>query len=75
MDATEKLLKKIRKGDKKRILKVLKLLREGKIKGIKLKDKKQFKVRVGRYRIQYHLKGDGIIIVSVRLRDEKTYKK
>lgn len=74
MDATEKLLKKIHKKDKRQILAAIESLLLGKIQGIKLANKNQYRLRVGKYRILYEHKKGGIEILEVRRRNEGTYK-
>lgn len=74
MDAISKLLKKISTKDKTRILSALEEIHAGKLSGIKLTGKNEFRVRIGHYRIIYQLKEEKPIITQVRRRNEKTYK-
>lgn len=74
MDATEKLLKKIHKKDKQQILAAIETLLLGRIQGIKLSNKNQYRLRVGNYRILYEHKRSGLEITEVRRRNEGTYK-
>ena len=75
MTPIEKLLAKIPRKDKEKILAALESLIAGEIQGIKLKQKNEYRVRVGHYRIFYkYTKGTSIEIVGVRRRNERTYR-
>jgi len=75
MNPTDKLLGKMSKKDKARLLKVMLLIQNGDLSGIKLKGPtNSYRVRVGVYRILYKKKGDGILIEEIRRRNENTYK-
>ena len=77
MDKIEKLLRKISKKQREFLLGVIKKLLSGKNEGLdikKLKDTDFYRLRSGRFRIIYHKENKEIIIDSIKLRDENTYK-
>lgn len=79
MDNTEKLFRKISKKEriilKELIIKISDKKERKNLKAIKLKESDFYKLRKGRYRILFHLdKNKEVIIDSIRLRNEKTYK-
>ncbi len=79
MDETEKLLRKRNKQDRDRILAAMKAIREGRFSGLhvkKLSGSTLFRARVGDFRIIFSVdkKTHTAQIVSVRLRDEGTYR-
>lgn len=74
----EKLLRKISKRDRKALLTVIEMLIEKKHSGLavkKLQGSDFYRVRKGAFRIIFHYgKNKEIIIDSIRLRSEDTYK-
>ena len=74
MNPTQKLLKKISRSDKERILEVMIKAKNGELRGIKLSNKNQYRIRVGNYRIKYSVYDGRQIIDEVRRRDKNTYK-
>ena len=79
MDKIEKLLRKISKSDRDRLLQIINLLLEGKKAGLniqKVKNTDFYRLRSGRFRIIFHLQGKNkeIVIDSVKLRNENTYR-
>ncbi len=78
MNKIEKFFKKISKTEKKDILKQIKLTQERKInpaKIKKIKDSKNFRIRVGKFRVLFYWKYDGsIMLIDIRKRNENTYK-
>ncbi|EKD33258.1 MAG: hypothetical protein ACD_76C00057G0003 [uncultured bacterium] len=79
MDEMEKLLRKAKKKDRERLLAAMTALRNGQIKGFKIKKisgSNFYRIRIGDFRIIFSIDETKktIIIESVRLRDEGTYK-
>lgn len=78
MDKIEKLFKKISSKERETLLKVIEELVQNKDisqhKPIKLAGLELFRIRKGNFRIIFHKEQNGIIIDSIRLRNEKTYK-
>jgi len=74
MDSIKKLLKKISSSDKNRILKAMEQVQKGKLRGVKLSGKNQYRIRIGNYRIKYRVENGEQIISEVRRRNEKTYR-
>lgn len=79
MDKIEKLLRKISQSDRKRLLKIIDKLLSGEKTDLdikKLKGNEFYRLRSGRFRVIFHYEGMGkeIIIDSIRLRNENTYK-
>ncbi|MDP2693196.1 MAG: hypothetical protein Q8O88_06215 [bacterium] len=79
MDKILKLLRKISKPDRERLLKIINKLfckekRDLNIK--KVKNTEFYRLRLGRFRVIFHYEGarKEIIIDSIRLRQENTYK-
>lgn len=75
----EKLLRKAKKKDRERLLAAMTALRNGQIKGFKIKKisgSNFYRIRIGDFRIIFSIDETKktIIIESVRLRDEGTYK-
>jgi mRNA-degrading endonuclease RelE of RelBE toxin-antitoxin system len=62
------------KPDKRRLLVVMEKVLKGELKGIKLKDKNQYRIRVGKYRIKYSIKTGQKVVNEIRRRNEKTCK-
>ncbi len=77
MDKIEKLLKKISKKDRERLLAIVELLLLNKINELdvkKIKDSDLYRLRSGRFRIIFHYDASEVVIDSIKLRNEKTYK-
>ena len=78
MDEIEKLFRKISKKDRESLLKTVEALQNrSKIlsKSIqKVSGTDFFRTKQGRYRIIFHYTGNDVVIDSIRLRNEKTYK-
>lgn len=76
MDRLEKLFRKISIKDKNRLDSLVEqLLSGGKGLNIKKLEKSDFyRCRKGRFRIIFHYEQGDIIIDSIRLRNESTYK-
>ena len=78
MEKIEKLLKKVSKKDRQRLLSVLEKLIDKREKGLnikKIKDSDFCRLRTGRFRIIFHYEKKEVIIDSIKLRSEKTYRK
>jgi mRNA-degrading endonuclease RelE of RelBE toxin-antitoxin system len=80
MDHIKKLFKKISKKERKSLVSLVSLLSTNKgrksLKASKLQGSDLYKLRKGRYRIIFHLdKNKKAVIDSIKLRNEKTYKK
>ena len=60
--------------DKERVLIVMQALKKGEIRGAKLKGKNQYRVRIGKYRLLYHIESNAIIFDHNKKRHEDTYK-
>lgn len=77
MNKIEKLFKKISKHDREVLLLVLEKIINDDVKEldlIKLKGTDMYRVRSGIYRIIFHYDKKEVVVDSVRLRNEKTYK-
>jgi len=74
MDAIAKMLKKMTRKEKSRVLAALREVKDGTLTGVKLTGKNEYRIRVGNYRIIYHLEHDTPVVDHVRRRNEKTYK-
>ena len=79
MDKIEKLLRKISQKSREQLLLVISKLLSGQKAGLnikKLKGTDFFRLRSGRFRIIFHYEDNSkeIIIDSIKLRDENTYK-
>ena len=77
MDKKEKLFRKINKKDRiilKFIIESLETNQKSKLNITKLKGVDFYKVRKGRFRIIFHYELNNLIIDSIKLRNEKTYK-
>lgn len=77
MDEIAKLLKKMKRKDRERLLACMEALQSGELstrKIVKLTGSSLYRVRVGDFRIVFSVdKQQGVVIESVRLRNEKTY--
>ena len=76
MDKIEKLLRKISMNDRVKLRDLLELVLNGdqKVKSIKIKNTDFFRVRYGKFRIIYHKENKELIIDSIKLRNDNTYK-
>jgi len=77
MDKIAKLFLKISQKDRDLILSLLKLLDGKQTKGlniVKVKDTDFYRIKKGKYRIIFHHEEREVIVDSIRLRDEKTYR-
>lgn len=76
MNKIEKLLRKISANDRKNLLYFVSLVlnNDSSLKFIKIKNTDFFRVRHGNFRIIFHKENREIIIDSIRLRNENTYK-
>ena len=79
MDKIKKLLSKVSKKDRERILCIVEKLLEGRQQGLnisKIHGTDFYRIRSGRFRMIYHMEEKNTIIIdSIRLRNESTYKK
>ncbi|OGY89634.1 MAG: hypothetical protein A2677_03665 [Candidatus Komeilibacteria bacterium RIFCSPHIGHO2_01_FULL_52_14] len=80
MDRIEKLLRKISRKDREGLLNVVELLARGHWKGlnvVKLRGTDLYRLRHGRFRIIFHREDTTheVVIDSIKLRREDTYKK
>ncbi len=77
VDKIAKLLRKASAKDRQRLDELLELLISGKTQGLKIEKIKAsdlYRVRVGRFRVIFHYDAKRVVIDSVRLRNEETYK-
>jgi len=78
MDKIKKFLKKISEIEKRNISRQIKLTQEQKInpaKIKKIKGSKNYRIRVGKFRVLFYWKKDGsIVLIDICNRDENTYK-
>jgi mRNA-degrading endonuclease RelE of RelBE toxin-antitoxin system len=76
MDKIQKLLMKISSNDRQKLLETVKKLISGdKVLDIKkIKNTDFYRTKSGKFRIIYHKEKDEIIIDSIKMRNEKTYK-
>ena len=78
MDHITKLLKKISKKDRKALKILVVLLQDSKERKAlnikKLQNSDLYRIRKGRFRIIFHLEKKNVIIDSIKLRNENTYK-
>lgn len=76
MDKIQKLLMKISRDDRSRLLETIEKLLSGdkKLDIKKIKNTDFYRVRSGKFRIIYHKEKAEIIIDSIKMRNEKTYK-
>lgn len=76
MNQIEKLLRKISKKDREKLLKLITLILNGdkKIKILGIKNTDFFRVRSGCFRIIFHKENNEVIIDSIKMRNENTYK-
>lgn len=77
MDKIEKLFRKIDQPDRQKLLNLIKLLVSNQVNNLnisKIKNTDFFRLKSGRYRIIFHKENNEIIIDSIKLRKEDTYK-
>ena len=78
MDKIEKLFRKISSKNRLLLSNIIDQLLEGNKTGLhvtKIKDTDFFKLRKGDFRIIFHYEKDNVIIIdSIRVRNEKTYR-
>lgn len=76
MDKIKKLLMKISRGDRSKLLETVEKLISGdkKLNIKKIKNTDFYRVRYGKFRIIYHREKTEVIIDSIKMRNEKTYK-
>jgi mRNA-degrading endonuclease RelE of RelBE toxin-antitoxin system len=76
MNKIEKLLLKISEKDRINLLRVLEIIVSGgdNLRIIKIKNTDFFRVRFKQFRIIYHEENGEVIIDSIKLRNENTYK-
>jgi mRNA-degrading endonuclease RelE of RelBE toxin-antitoxin system len=79
MDELEKLFRKVQRKDRQRLFNIVDAMRRGDLKGLtvkKLAGSPLYRVRVGDFRILFSLqeKNGGVVIESVRRRNERTYE-
>ena len=78
MDHIVKLFRKISKKDKEVLRALVLLLQEEKerkkLNIKKLQNSDLYKVRKGRFRIIFHIEKNSVVIDSIKLRNENTYK-
>ena len=78
MNEIEKLFRKISKKDRESLLEIVEELKS-KTRSLyssiqKVSGTEFYRLKKGRYRIIFHYASDGVIIDSIRLRNERTYK-
>lgn len=77
MDKIAKLFLKISKKDRELVLGILKLLEHNQTKNlniIKVKNTDFYRLKKGKYRVIFHYEEREVVVDSIRLRDEKTYR-
>ena len=77
MDKIEKLFRKISKEDRLRIEEIIERLVDGKVDNLdmkKVESTSYYRIRYGRYRIIFKYKEERIVIETVRLKNDGTYK-
>lgn len=77
MDKAEKLFRKISKKDRERLYNLIEklMINDGSLNIIKLKGSDFYRIRQGNFRVIFHYNSRKEIIVdSIRLRQENTYK-
>ena len=76
MDKIEKLLRKVTFKNRQRLIEILELLAAGnkRLNVLKIKNTDFYCLRAGRFRIIFHYESKEVIIDSVKLRNESTYK-
>ena len=77
MNDIEKLLRKVHPHDKVVLLETLHVLRHGELERFrveKVTDSDFYKVRKGNFRFVFHYESDTVVVDTVKLRNEKTYR-
>ncbi|MBL7022281.1 hypothetical protein ISR92_03130 [Patescibacteria group bacterium] len=77
MDKLKKLLQKVSLKDRKKLLAIVEKLLQGEENNfniIKIKNTDFWRLKTGRFRIIFHKENRQIIIDSIRLRNDNTYK-
>jgi len=77
MNDIEKLLRKVHPHDKIVLLATLHTLRQGELDGLraeKMSGGDFYKARKGNFRFVFHYESNAIVVDTVRLRNEKTYR-
>ena len=78
MDKIEKLLRKISGQDRQKLLEVTEKLIRREVKGLSVKkitNSDFYRLRSGRFRIIFHYEKKEVIIDSIKLRNENTYRR
>lgn len=77
MNKIDKFLARIHQDDRQKIILAIESIIEGNSKNLDIKKLKgassRYRVRVGKYRIQFETEGKSILIVDVSKRDDTTY--
>ena len=77
MNKLKKLLQKVSAKDREKLLNIISKLLQGDVKNlniIKVKKTDFSRLKAGRFRIIFHKENEQIIIDSIRLRNENTYR-
>ena len=77
MNDIEKLLRRVSPHDKVILVETLRLLRQGETFGLrieKMSGSDFYKTRKGNFRFVLHYENDAIVVDTVKLRNEKTYR-
>lgn len=77
MNDIEKLLRKVHPHDKIVLLATLHALRRGELEGLraeKMSGSSFYKMRKGNFRFVFHYESSAIVVDTVKLRNEKTYR-
>ena len=77
MNDIEKLLRKVHPHDKVVLVETLRALRHGELERFrveKMSGSDFYKVRKGNFRFVFHYENRAIVIDTIRLRNEKTYR-
>ena len=78
MDHIVKLFKKISKKDRDALKSLILLLQDAKerkkLNIKKLQNSDFYRARKGRFRVIFHIEGKSVVIDSIKLRNENTYK-
>ena len=76
-DDIEKLFKKISRKSREKLISVVEKLIKGNKQGldiVKIKDSDFYRLKTGRFRIIFHKENNEVIIDSIKIRNEQTYK-
>lgn len=77
MNDIEKLLRRVQPYDKVVLVEALRALRHGELERFrveKMSGSDFYKVRKGNFRFVFHHEGAAIVVDTVKLRNEKTYR-